>query len=189
MAAFLGAQTSLRSGDYVDTRSKTSEEPYAYLTRFAPSGTCPQEHPFTCTFNEGGKNMTPPGLRVGKGLSRERGAPRPDSQLVGPGTFQHGNGDSQYADIGTKLRNGKRQILRGKARPSGELQSYAAYHQGHTPWTSFESTVERGRNKYTYSTAMTSGYMTAHGPCIDTPVESFRLGGVSTRDAKDFTEC
>jgi hypothetical protein len=187
MAAFLGAQTSLRDGEYTDLRSKTSEEPYAYLSRFTPSGTCPQENPLTCTFSEGGQNLSTPEMRLGKGLSRTRGNRVSGGQLVGPGSFQCGNGDIAYAKVGTKLRNGhSRQVMRGRAKPFGELKTHAGFQQGQTPWTTFESTAERGRNKYQYATACTSMYATTLGPCRELPVETFRLGGVSTRNAKDF---
>ena len=188
MASFLGAQTGVRGDEYTDLRSKTSEEPFAYVSRFAPTGVCPQEHPFTCTFNKGGSTMTPPELRLGKGLSRSRGNRVSGGQLVGPGSFQHGNGGIAYAEIGTKLRNGRKcKVRRGHSMPSCELKTHAGFHQGQAPWTAFETTVERGRNKYQYATTCTSHYSTTLGPCQALPVESFRLGGVSTRDAKDFS--
>ena len=186
MASFLGAETSLRGGEYVDVRSKTSERTYSYLTRFVPLGVCPQDHPFTCGFNEGGGTVSTPAMRLGQGLSRVRGATRPDAQLVGPAIFQHGNGDRALADAGTVLRNGTRQVLRGKKKPYAKLQNFAKYQQAQTPWTQFMGTAERGRHKYDQAvTCLSCMLYPPSGQNTNAAVEPFMLGGVSTRDAKE----
>lgn len=187
MTSFVGAETSLRGGDYIDVRSQTAEQPFHYLTRFVPVGECPSERPFTCTFNEGGARMTEPELRFGKGLSRVRGDLRPTSQIVGPAIYQHGNGDIQLVDDETTLRRGeKRRVLRGHRKPYASLQSYAQFQQAQTPWAKGIGTVERGRSKY--EQAITCFSCMTYSPECYAPmnVEPFVPGGVSTRDAKDF---
>jgi hypothetical protein len=187
MASFLGAETSLRGGEYADLRSRTSERPFGYLTRFVPVGTCPREYPWTCGFNEGGSHVTTPDMRLGKGLSRVRGAARPDAQLVGPAIFQHGNGDRTLADDDTTLRIGKYRVLRGTNKPCAKLQTHAKFQQAQTPWTTFQGTVERGRHKYEQAVTCLSCRLTPPDcRAMPSSIEPFAPGGVSTRDAKDF---
>lgn len=186
MAQFLGAQTSLQSGEYSDIRSKTSEQSLEYLTKFVPTGRCPpKEQPYTCGWGEGGKNLSSQELRVGAGLTRNRGATRKSGQLIGPIRFQKGNGNCESTGVSTILRNGSRQVLRGEARPSTELKSCAAFQQGQAPWIDFNGTTERGRNKYDYATQCTFNYMLQHSPGPTKDIEPFELGGITTRQGKE----
>jgi hypothetical protein len=187
MAQFLGAHAGIRDAEYADLRSKTSEKPFSYLTRFEPAGVCPKkELPYTCHWGEGGRHMTTDSLRVGVGLTKERGNIKPSMQLVGPGRFQLGNGDLDYVQDNTSLRNGTRQVLRGSTRPSTELKGCSAFQQGQAPWTSFCFTSDRSRNKYEFAIQSTSSYITAFAPPQCLHVEPFRPAGISTRVAKDF---
>ena len=187
MAQFIGAQTSLQNGEYVDVRSKTSQQTLDYITKIVPTGRCPpKEIPYMCGWSEGGNNVSSEKLRVGSGLTRQRGALRRPSQLVGPIRFQQGNGDCESTNVGTRLRNGSHQARRGKAKPSIELKGCTPFQQGQATWASFSGTAERGRNKYDYATQCTSAYFQGipRGPAA-APVEPFELGGITTRQGKD----
>lgn len=186
MSQFLGAQTSLQNEEYVDIRADTSQQPYRYLTRIVPAGTCPKEVPYTCGWGEGGKNLSTQELRVGSGLTRLRGAIRKPAQLVGPTRFQKGNGNFESVAIGTTLRNGTNQVLRGSHRPSTELTGRAPFQQGQAPWIDFNTTAERGRNRYDYATQCTANYMLGFPPrTLPKEIEPFELGGITTRMGKD----
>lgn len=187
MAQFIGASTSLlKDREYVDLRSRTAQQPYEYLTRITPSGRCPpKELPYTCGWNEGGKYVTEDRLRVGAGLTRERGALKPSTQLVGPVVYQQGNGDLGYTNVETTLRNGAFQTLRGEHVYS-ELNGCVPFQYGQSAWTTFDSTAERSRHKYDYATACTVGYLSAFAPAKPARVEPFFPGGEQTRQCKDF---
>ena len=189
MAQFIGAQAGIRDQEYADTRSQTSEKPFSYLTKFKPVGVCPKkELPYTCHWDEGGKNVSTKKIRVGVGLTKQRGDIKPSMQMVGPGRFQLGNGDPKYVQDNTELRNGNRQVLRGSTRPSMELKGCSAFQQGQSPWTSFCFTADRARNKYNYAIQCTSAYFTAFAPPACQKVEPFRPAGISTRvSSKDFS--
>jgi hypothetical protein len=187
MAQFVGAATSLRDADYTDLRSTTSQGAFQYVTRMVPTGICPpKDMPYTCGWSEGGVHLTDASLRVGSGLTRQRGGPKLNAQMVGPARFQKGNGDSAASAIGTKLRDGTRQVLRGSTRPSAQLQGRSPFQQGQSAWTSFASTADKGRNKYEYATQCTAQYLTAYAPDLPQHVEPFTPGGLGTRQARDF---
>ena len=187
MAQCIGAQASLKDQRYQDIRSGTSQQPYEYITKMPPSGTCPpKDLPYTCGWNEGGNHVSSENLRVGVGLTRERGAIKPNAQLVGPVLFQKGNGDIDQTDEGTRLRNGTpRQVLRG-THLYAPLKGCVPFQQGQVPWTSFQSTAERGRNKYGMSVNCSADYLTEYAPKRPLAVEPFVISGIDTRQGKDF---
>ena len=180
---FVGAQTACR-----DVRAEMSEQPYGYITDFSPSGVCPSKGddcyvlPYTCGFSEGGKAISSSQIRVGAGLTRVRGGPRAQTQMVGPVPFQHGRGTIDKVDSRCGYR---RQVRRGAPRPSTELKGCVPFQHGQYAFVG-ESTTQRGRNKYEYAVQTKS--LSAIGQCKPLVVEPFHLGGVSTRDGKDF-EC
>jgi hypothetical protein len=125
-------------------------------------------------------------LRVGEGLTRERGQSRIQTQMVGPLTFQYGNGDREMTGISGSLRAGERQVLRGTAAPSGELRSCAPFQYGQTASVG-QFTADRSRHKYEW--AIQSKPLT-YGPPLQQAVESRALwGGEWTRDGGDFNDC
>lgn len=182
MHPFIGASTSLNSGEYADLRSKTAEEPFKYLIRHPPSGQCANVAPFTCSFREGGNYVSTAELRVGSGLTKVRGDARLDTQLVGPGVYQHGNGDRSCVKKGTKLRNGFRQVRKGEERRQIELKSCAPFQFGQHSWVG-KPTAERGRYKYDW--AVQSKELEWPG-CPPNAVEPFQVGGMSSRFSRDF---
>jgi hypothetical protein len=187
MAQFIGAQTSLQNGEYVDVRSKTSQQPLEYVTKIVPTGRCPpKEMPYMCGWSEGGFHVSSEKIRVGSGLTRQRGAPRKPSQLIGPVRFQQGNGDCESTSVGTRLRNGSHYPRRGDPKPSIELKGCSPFLQGQATWTHFSGTVERGRNKYDYATQCTSAYFESIPRGRTTAcIEPFELGGITTRQGKE----
>ena len=178
---FVGAQTACR-----DVRAEISEQSYSYITDFSPSGACPTKGacalPYTCGFSEGGKSISSDVIRVGAGLTRIRGGPRAQTQMVGPVRFQHGRGTIDKIDSRCGY---DRQVRRGAPRPSTELKGSAPFQYGQYAFVG-ESTTQRGRNKYDY--AVQSKSLSTLGAPQPLVVEPFHLGGVSTRDGKDF-EC
>lgn len=186
MTSYIGSFTGLSDTDgYQDVRSEMSQETFKYLKRNLKQATCPKELPYGCSFAEGHQTITNKKLRVGSGLTRKRGAPRPTTQLVGPGNHQQGNGDRSATKIGTKLRDGTRQVLRGSQRPTTELMTQAKYETGQTPWTRFDTTVERSRDKYAQSIHSTFDYISQYGNQKPLHTELFRRGGESTRLCDD----
>lgn len=187
MAQFIGSSASLlEDREYTDLRSRTAQQPYEYITRITPSGRCPpKDLPYTCGWNEGGKHMTENALRIGAGLTRERGAPRPSTQLVGPVVFQQGNGDQGYTNTETELLHGTFQPLRGD-HVYTELNGCVPFQYGQAAWRDFDSTAERSRHKYEYSTACTFGYVSEFAPGKPAKIEPFFPGGEQTRQSKDF---
>lgn len=186
MASFIGSFTGLSDTDgYQDMRSEMSKETFRYLKRNLRTAECPKELPYGCSFKEGHDTLTSKKLRVGTGLTRQRGGPRPQTQLVGPGNHHQGNGDRQSTQIGTALRDGTHQVLRGSERPYTELVTQAGYESGQTPWTQFNSTVERSRDKYSQSIHSTFDYITTYGNKKPLITEMFKRGGESTRLCDD----
>lgn len=181
---FLGSETSTR-----DSRSLLTGQPYSYVTDFAPIGVCPSKDgagrdafPYTCAFPEGGDRISTDELRVGAGLTRPRAGSRASMQLVGPMMFQHGNGtiaSRREISASTRLRDGhRRQVLKGLATPSMELQGHSPFQFGQYA-TPGEITAVRGRHKYEYTTQARS---LDHGPARPQSVETFYRGGISTRE-------
>jgi len=122
-------------------------------------------------------------LRVGEGLTRQRGQERVQTQMVGPLAFQYGNGDSDMTRLSSSLREGTRQVLRGTAAPSGELRSCAPFQYGQTASVG-RFTAERSRHKYEW--AVQSKPLN-YGPAQKQVTESRAMwGGEWTRDGKDF---
>lgn len=187
MAQFIGSSASLRDAEYHDIRSKTSQDAFKYVnTQFRPN-TCPEALPYMCSFNEGYTSVSANKVRVGEGLTRVRGAPRPSTQLVGPSGHQHGNGDIEHTDTNTRLRTGHQEILRGSVRPHVQLQGPTPYQSGQRPWTAFDTTVVKGRGKYEYSVQDTSDYILKYPveQCSN-GIEPFLRGGASTRLCMDI---
>lgn len=91
-------------------------------------------------------------------------------------------------DSSSHLRIGHQEILRGSVKPSGMLSGPSAYQSGQRPWTHFDSTVERARNKYEFSVQDTSAYMTKYGATNHKNIEPFVRGGTSTRLCFDLAD-
>lgn len=128
-------------------------------------------------------------LRNGTRRGVLRGKARPSAQMVGPVAYQYGNGDRDLSALGATLRHGETQVLRGTVRASSELRGHAGFQQGQVPWTAFSGVAVKGRGKYAFSTQTPSDRLLKFGPTCAPRVEPFVLGGVSSRDAKDFDDC
>lgn len=195
MALFMGDSASItQEREYVDARSETAQHPFRYVMRYRPTGVVPTAGdpctwtlPFSPGWAEGGDHLSTPKLRIGEGLSRQRGRIRPATQLVNPVRFHLGNGDRCAVKTSTRLRNGYREVRRGVDRPSMVLNSGVGFHQGQTPAPTFTSTVERGRCKDVWATQPTASYIAQFAPSDPQRIEEFSRGGVSTRCGTDFS--
>jgi len=125
-------------------------------------------------------------LRVGDGLTRQRGQARAQTQMVGPLSFQFGNGDSQMTKLSGNLREGARYVRRGNQHPLGELMGCAPYQFGQNAFIG-EFTVERGRHKYHWSTFRKPLDLGPKDGCSVVEPAIF-WGGEWTRSGRDFAD-
>lgn len=95
--------------------------------------------------------------------------------------------ESNDTNTSSHLRIGHQEILRGTEKPWGQLSGPSAYQTGQRPWMQFQTTVERGRNKYQQSIHDTSAYLTKFAVRESENVEPFIRGGASTRLCLDVT--
>ncbi len=124
-------------------------------------------------------------LRVGDGLTRQRGQARVQTQMVGPLTFHYGNGDYCDTELSGDLRQGSRYVRRGNKHPMGELRTCVPFQYGQMPWLP-TFTADRSRFKYNWSQYRKPLDL---GPfeCKRQPVEPMFWGGEWTRNGKDFS--
>jgi len=113
MSSFIGKSASLRDTNYDLDRLRMSQETFKYLQRHNVQSSCPSELPYTCTFQDGHKNISTPKLRIGGGITHCKGKQCVSTQLVGPVASQQHNGNRYHTNIGTNLRGGKSHIRRG----------------------------------------------------------------------------
>jgi len=95
--------------------------------------------------------------------------------------------ESRDISTGSHLRAGHQEILKGVEKPFAALTGPSAFQSGQRPWTQFDATVERGRNKYDLAIQDTSAYLTKYAVQNHGNIEPFVRGGASTRLCLDTT--
>jgi hypothetical protein len=123
-------------------------------------------------------------LRVGDGLTRQRGQARVQTQMVGPLAFQYGNGDRDMTPVSATLREGRFSTRRGVRPQFGELNASVPYQFGQIAQIG-APTAERSRHKYEWSVSCSQRLDL--GPTCPPRVENPALWfSESTREGKDF---